>query len=168
MKIVSLEEKYRRSVTELLNYYIINGWAAFPENPVSEVIFDMLLKLAEGYPAVALLDADGSFIGFGMLHAFRPVPVFRTTAELTYFLSPDQRRKGFGKQMLQHFESEAHCMGITTFIASICDKNEASIEFHKHMGFTEQGHLPNIGSRHGKSFGIVYMQKNIGKACEKK
>jgi phosphinothricin acetyltransferase len=168
MKIVSLEEKYRQPVTDLLNYYIVNGWAAFPENPVSAGVFDMLFKLAEGYPAVALLDADGSFTGFGILHAFRPVPVFRTTAELTYFLCPEHRRKGFGKQMLQYFEGEAHRMGITTFIASICDKNEASIQFHKRMGFTEQGHLPNVGIRRGQSFGIVYMQKDIEAVCAKK
>lgn len=168
MKIIPLEEKYRQPVTDLLNYSILNEWAAFPENPVPTGIFDILLDLAKGYPAVALLEADGSFVGFGMLHAFRQVSVFRTTAELTYFLCPDHRRKGFGTQMLQFFETEAHRMGITTFIASICDKNEPSIEFHKRMGFTQQGHLPNIGIRHRQSFGIVYMQKDIGEACEKK
>lgn len=46
--------------------------------------------------------------------------------------------------------------------AVIVDTNEASIKFHKSLGFTEVGHFYNAGLKKNKWLGIVWMNKFIG------
>ena len=46
--------------------------------------------------------------------------------------------------------------------AVIVDTNEASLGFHKSLGFTEVGHFHNAGIKKGQWLGIVWMNKFIG------
>ena len=43
----------RKSVIDILNYYVEHGFAAYPETPLPYEFFDLLMKAAEGYPTVA-------------------------------------------------------------------------------------------------------------------
>lgn len=156
-----IEEKYRIPIVDLFNYYIENSFAAFPEQKVPYEFFSIFLEASRHYPSAVATGTDGSLAGFGMLRPHNPMPAFRHTAEITYFIRPDLTGRGLGTKMLRHLEAAGKARGITSILASISSLNEGSIRFHERNGFLECGRFPGIGIKNGIVFDTVWMQKFI-------
>ena len=153
---------HSNTVMSIFNYYIEHSMAAYPESPFPDAAFKVFLDKAEGYPAYVIMDDDNKkAVGFCLLHAYNPLPTFKHTAELTYFLDPNEIGKGIGSMALQKLEEEARESGITKLLASISSENTPSINFHLKHGFEECGRLHKIGIKHNKTFDVVWMEKEI-------
>jgi phosphinothricin acetyltransferase len=151
----------RQPMLDLFNHYVRNGFAAFPEEPLPLVFIDRLLDLAKGYPALVAKDAAGRLLGFGFLRPHNPLPTFAHTAEITYFLAPDQTRQGLGTRLLQTLEAGAREKGIRTILAGISSLNEGSLTFHRQRGFVEVGRFRRVCCKNGTLFDVVWMQKML-------
>jgi phosphinothricin acetyltransferase len=149
------------AVIDIFNYYIRNSFAAYPEDPVPYEFFSRFLEISEHYPSVIVKDSGGTVAGFGMLRPHNPMPAFRHTAEITYFILPDLTGKGLGSQMLAYLEREGRKRGISTILAGISSLNEGSIRFHTRHGFSECGRFEKVGVKKGVVFDTVWMQKFI-------
>jgi phosphinothricin acetyltransferase len=82
-----LQETDYAAVTELMNYYIENSFAAYPEKPVPVEMICAMLQSIKNYPKLAVVDEEDQLFGFGMLRPYHPIPTFAKTAEISYFLS---------------------------------------------------------------------------------
>lgn len=151
----------RAAVVDIFNYYVENSFAAYPESKVPPELFDMLLKMSEGYPTVAARDGDGVLLGFGLLRPHNPIPAFSETAEITYFVKPGYTNQGIGSLMLEFLLQGARNRGLSSILAGISSLNEVSINFHKKNGFIECGRFQRIGRKHGQTFDVVWMQKML-------
>jgi len=149
------------AVIDIFNYYIRNSFAAYPEDPVPYEFFSRFPGISEHYPSVIVKDSGGTVAGFGMLRPHNPMPAFRHTAEITYFILPDLTGKGLGSQMLAYLEREGRKRGISTILAGISSLNEGSIRFHTRHGFSECGRFEKVGVKKGVVFDTVWMQKFI-------
>lgn len=156
-----LEEPDRTSVIDLFNYYVEHSDAAFPETRVPYESFDLMMQAARGYPTVAAKSRNGSLAGFGMLRPYHPMPAFAHTAEITYFIRPEDTGKGLGTRMLQYLETEGKRRGISVILANISSRNEGSIRFHQREGFFECGRFRNVGKKRGIFFDTVWMEKQV-------
>jgi L-amino acid N-acyltransferase YncA len=157
--LVPIASSDQKPVIDLFNYYVENSFAAYPERSVPYEFFSLLMDVCREYPAVAAKDASGALLGFGMLRAHNPMPVFSQTAEITCFIAPDMTGRGLGSQILAHLEAEGKKRGISCILASISSLNEGSIRFHQKNGFTECGRFRSVGKKNGTVFDIVWMQK---------
>lgn len=149
------------AIIDIFNHYISHSFAAYPEQEVPYAFFTVFQELIANYPSVVAKLPDGTVAGFGMLRAHNPMPAFRNTAEITYFIRPDLTGKGIGSRMLAKLEAEGKNYGITTILASISSLNEGSIRFHARQGFTECGRFCRVGTKKGVLFDTVWMQKFI-------
>lgn len=156
---MSLEDKV--PIIDIFNYYIEYSFAAYPENKADYNLYDFFLKSSKGYPTVVIQDDEGNLLGFGMLRPYDMMPVFKKTAEISYFIKPGYTGKGLGKIMLAKLLDDAKREGITCILANISSFNNGSIRFHQQNGFIECGRFNNIGRKNGKDFGVVWMQKQI-------
>lgn len=161
VKIAPLTKDCQTEVIDIFNYYVVNSFAAYPEQKLPYEFFDHFLKMCEGYPALTATDEQGNILGFGMLRAYNPFPTFSKTAEITYFVKPGYTGKGIGKRILDSLLAEAREQGLTSVLASISSLNEGSIAFHRKNGFVEGGRLREVGNKKGKTFDVVYMQKML-------
>lgn len=143
----------------IFNYYVEHSFATYTDAPVSVERFEALMSFSYGYPAYVARVADGSLAGFGLLRPYSPIPAFARAAELTCFLANGYTGRGIGTVILEALESGAAEMGIEMIIATVSSLNEGSLRFHLARGFTEQGRLAGIGSRNGRRFDVVYLQK---------
>jgi L-amino acid N-acyltransferase YncA len=151
----------REPVIDIFNYYVENSFAAYPETKVPYEFFDMLLKMSDGYPTVAVRDKRGRVIGFGMLRVHNRLATFSQVAEITYFIRPEHTGKGVGTCILEYLIEEAKKKNITSILASISSRNERSIAFHEKNGFRECGRFQNIGIKRGEVFDVVWMQRML-------
>jgi L-amino acid N-acyltransferase YncA len=156
-----MTEKHRAVVLEIFNYYVANSYAAYPEVKVGDDYSERFLHAIKGYPAVVVRTKIGQVVGFAILRPYRTASIFNRTAEITYFILPEHTGKGLGKTILDHFITEAKKLGIDNLLAHTSSLNEVSLEFHRKHGFQECGRLKQVGTKFGKSFDIVWMQKRI-------
>ncbi len=163
MKIVleRLSERHRKPVIDIFNYFVKNGFAAYPDTEVEYGFFDRLLEIARGYPAVAAKDVDDRIVGFGLLRAFHFAATFKRTAEVSYFLLPETTRQGLGTMILERLIAEAKMMGIDSILASISSRNVDSVNFHVKRGFVECGRFKAVGKKFGHDFDVIWMQKRL-------
>lgn len=158
-----IAEKHSREVMDIFNYYVENSFAAYPEQKLPYPFFGKFLEMAKGYPAYTITDgSSGRVVGFCLLRSYNPMPVFRETAEVSYFIHKDEVNKGVGAQALKLLEQEGRKMGIKHLLADISSFNGQSIHFHTRNGFVECGRFPGVGLKKGKSFDVVWMVKHIG------
>jgi phosphinothricin acetyltransferase len=134
-----MDESGRIPVIDIFNHYVLHGMAAFPEHPLDYGFYDAFLVMRQGYPAFVVKDARGEVSGFGMLRAHSPMPTFRRSADVGYFLHPAHTGKGLGGNLLERLEDGARAMGIDTLLACVAAKNAASLKFHTKHGFVERG-----------------------------
>lgn len=156
-----ISETDKEEIIDIFNHYIEHSFAAYPEQKVPYGFFARFLEAGNHFPSIAARLPDGKLAGFGMLHPHNPMPAFRHTAEITYFVLPDMTGKGLGTKMLRHLEEAGKKQGITTILASISSLNEGSIRFHARHGFTECGRFFQVGIKKGVVFDTVWMQKFI-------
>ncbi|WP_170181124.1 GNAT family N-acetyltransferase [Chlorobaculum thiosulfatiphilum] len=145
----------------IFNHYVEHSFATYTETPVSMARFEGLMNFTPGYPAFVARDSGGSLAGFGLLRPYSPIPAFDRAAELTCFLAKGYTGRGIGSMILQALESGAVELGIKSIVATVSSLNEGSLRFHRARGFVEQGRLVGIGSRNGRRFDVVYLQKML-------
>jgi len=157
-----MPQDYSKEIMDIFNYYVENSYAAYPESKLPYEFYTRFLDMTKGYPAFVIKNKDiKKVIGFCFLRAYNPFPVFKETAEITYFLDKNEIGKGIGKEALNKLEQEAKKIGIRRLLADISSENIQSIHFHKKNGFIECGRFHNIGKKKGKNFDVVWMEKTL-------
>ncbi len=156
-----ISPRHRDAVIGIFNWFVLNSFAAYPEEPVGSDFFDRLMEMAKGYPWLVAKDHAGHVVGFAFLRPYHPAGTFRRTAEITYFILPEHSRKGLGSAILDRLLIDARNRGIDTILANISSKNAPSLRFHLKNGFHECGNFPAIGNKFGEDFGVVWMLLRI-------
>lgn len=159
-KFEKLSREHAKEVMGIFNHYVLNSFAAYPENPLPEEFFSKFMEIAAGYPAFVIINEE-KVIGFCLLRPYNPFPVFKQTAEVSYFIHPDFTGLGIGKKALKQLEESAKTAGIRKLLADISSENSASIQFHLRNGFKECGCFPRVGKKLGKDFSVIWMEKDL-------
>jgi len=157
-----MTDAHREAVVDIYNYFVENSFAAYPDEAFDYEIFDYFQRISHGYPAIVVKSADGEIIGFAFMSSFHSVTTFQKTASTTYFIMPGHTRKGVGRAILGRFEEKARRMGIKIILAHVSSRNSDSLMFHQANGFEECGRLRDVGTKFGRDFDVVWMQKRLG------
>jgi phosphinothricin acetyltransferase len=148
-------------VLDIFNYYVENSLAAYPDAPVGYDFLDRFAGLSKSHASLVAKTAAGRVVGFGFVQPYHPSNTFRGTAMVSYFIHPDHTRKGLGTLMLEHLVEKSRKLGVRCLLANTSSANEASLAFHRKHGFEEVGRFRKIGTKHGTTFDLVWMQKHI-------
>jgi L-amino acid N-acyltransferase YncA len=160
-RLVPLAEEHCAQMLRIFNHHVAEGFAAYPEAPLSEEAVAALLRQTVGYPAVAAEGPNGRLLGFGFMRPYSPYSTFSHTALITYFIDARHVHRGIGTALLRRLEEEARTRGITRILAHISSRNPASLAFHSKNGFTECGRFPEIGRKRGEPFDVLWMIKSL-------
>ncbi len=145
---------------KIFNYFIKNSMAAYGEEKIPDEAFNFFRKSTEKF-GFYVIECNEEVVGFGFVRPYNSVKSFDRAAQLTYFILPEYTRKGLGSRFLTLLTEKAKEKGVDTLLAHISSENERSLQFHKKQGFTECGRLKRIGTKFGKDFDVVWMQKFI-------
>ena len=149
----------REAVMDVFNYFIVNSFAAYPDKEADYSIFGFLRGMARDDIFYVIEDSQKKVAGFGLLRHHQRVEAFNRSAEVTYFILPAHQGKGLGKQLLDTLAVDAQRSGVDTILANISSLNEQSLKFHSKQGFKECGRFQRVGSKFGRDFDVVWMQK---------
>jgi len=149
-------------VTRIYNHYVAHTTISFHIAPRTvEEMAAALLGLKEPFAAYALTES-GKWIGYCALVPFSGREAYSITAELSLYLEPTVRGKGYGQAMLDFLEQEAGDKGLVSLTARVCGENTASIALFEKNGYKRAGFYEKIGYKFGRLLDVVAYQKIIG------
>jgi len=143
---------------DLYNYYVQNSTATFHQKPLTreEIISTFHLEHSDREIYIVLLDEEPC--GFCLLKAYNPKEAYRTTKEVTLYLSQDASRKGIGQKVLDFLHKRAHNLGVKVIVALVSYENEGSIRLFSKMGYEKAGHLKRVGYKFDRWLDVIFYQ----------
>jgi L-amino acid N-acyltransferase YncA len=108
-----------------------------------------------------IVEDEASIIGWVSFNNFYGRPAYSGTAEISIYLHPGEREKGYGKKILQHCILQASSLHIHTLLGFIFGHNAPSLRLFANEGFTEWGHLPEVAVMDGNNYSLIIMGLKI-------
>ena len=157
MRIRKAEQKDLVALLDIYNYEVINGVSTLDLNPRTlaerQIWFDQ--HNVENHP-LYVAEIDGRIAGYSSLSSYREKEAYKSTVELSIYISPDYRKRGIATALMEFILEEAKADARTHSVVSVITAgNEASCKLHEKFGFTFCGTVPQVGMKFGKFQDIV-------------
>ena len=157
MRIRKAEQKDLVALLDIYNYEVINGVSTLDLNPRTlaerQIWFDQ--HNVENHP-LYIAEMDGCVAGYSSLSSYREKEAYKSTVELSIYISPDYRKRGIATALMEFILEEAKADPRTHSVVSVITAgNEASCKLHEKFGFTFCGTVPQVGMKFGKFQDIV-------------
>ncbi len=163
MLIRKAEAKDLNALLDIYNYEVENGVATFDLHPKTPEQWEVWFSLhnRENHPLI-VAEQDGRAVGYASLSSYREKEAYRTTVELSLYVSPNHRRQGIATALMEVLlELAKNDDSIHTVVSVITGGNEASIKLHKRFGFTFCGTLHEVGVKFGRYLDIVHYELHV-------
>ncbi|MHC4437300.1 MAG: GNAT family N-acetyltransferase [Planctomycetota bacterium] len=96
------------------------------------------------YP-IWVAEQSECILGWCSLSAYRPGRMALChTAEISYYVHEDHRRKGVASALIQHAIEKCPMLNIKNLFSLLLDVNMQSIRILEKFGFVKWGHMPDI------------------------
>ena len=118
-------------------------------------------RIGAGFPVLVSVDAEGMVLGYASYGPFRPFDGYRQTVEHSVYVAENARRRGVATALLASLEARVRAAGMHVMVGGIAADNEASLDLHRRLGFSETGRLPEVGQKFGRWLDLVFMQKRL-------
>jgi L-amino acid N-acyltransferase YncA len=86
---------------------------------------------------------------------------FRHTAEISYYLHKQHRRKGIGTFLVDYALRQAKIYHFNVLMAIVLENNEGSIRLLESAGFSRSAVLPNVAEMNGVKIGHIYFIRTL-------
>lgn len=154
---------------EIYAYYVENTAISFEYHAPSLSEFkNRILRTLQSYPYL-VLEEDGVIQGYAYAGRLGERAAYLYSCEVSIYLAPDSRRKGYGRKLYEALESMLKDRGVQNMYARVVDPPEEdeyltrnSEQFHQHLGFSKVGTLHKCGYKFGRWYNILWMEKLIG------
>ena len=162
MKIRAIEEKDIPACLSIYNWYILNSDVTFDIEAMSLSAFTEKVKtITESYPWI-VGEEEGRVIGYACLSAYNPKPAYRFTADVTIYLDPKERGKGYGTLLFHRLEEIAVQDNYQTLVSLVTKTNAPSLAIHEAFGYTRFSVFEHAGYKNGVWLSTVFLSKRIG------
>lgn len=94
------------------------------------------------YPLRVAILETGEVVGWVSLGEYRfGRAAFRRTAEISYYVDREHRRRGIATQLIDDATGLARSLGYRTLVALLLESNDASIRLLRQHGYAEWGRM---------------------------
>ncbi|GAB2474328.1 GNAT family N-acetyltransferase [Luteococcus sediminum] len=112
---------------------------------------------ADGHP-VLVATVDDQVLGFAGYGVFREKAGYAHTVEHSVYVGDGARALGVGRLLMLALVDLARGNGVHTMVGVLDADNEASINFHRRLGFEETGRLRQVGRKFDRWLDAVLVQ----------
>ena len=104
---------------------------------------------------------EGKIVGYAYGSAPFVRAAYQWSAEASIYLCPEAQGKGIGRKLYAHLEELLKKQGYRKVYAIITTANEASVAFHKAVGYRETCVMENCGYKFGNWYGTIWLEKEL-------
>lgn len=146
------EEKDLPQLLDIYNYEVVNGVSTLDleERTPEEWRLWFSAHNVENHPLYTA-EADRVCAGYASLSGYRDKEAYKSTVELSVYVSPKYRGMGIASRLMEHIIGKAKEDERTHLIVSVITSgNEASCRLHEKFGFEFCGTIKEVGVKFGK------------------
>lgn len=148
-------------ILEIYRPYVENTAISFEYTaPTPEAFTQRFLKITAWFPWL-VWEEEGQLLGY----AYGSLPferaAYQWSAEASIYLRPEAQGQGIGKKLYAALERLLKKQGYRKVYAIITTANQASVDFHRAIGYRETARMPDCGYKFGKWYGTVWMEKEL-------
>ncbi|MGF1458214.1 MAG: GNAT family N-acetyltransferase [Leptolyngbyaceae cyanobacterium] len=114
-------------------------------------------KQQAGWPVIVAI-TENQVSGFASLGPFRAWEAYRYTVENSLYVTPQQRGRGIGKQLLKQLIETAEARNLHAIVAGIDADNIVSLRMHEQFGFQEVAHFHQVGYKFDRWLELKFME----------
>lgn len=138
------------------------------EVPSAEEFAGRIKNVLKKYPYL-VAEMDGVILGYAYAGVFKGRAAYDWAVEATVYVRSGNRRGGVGRRLYARLEELLRAQGILNMYACIAfprEKDEYltddSVRFHERLGFEIVGRFSSCGSKFGRWYDMVWMEKMLG------
>ena len=152
-------EKDLGRILEIYGPYITEATTSFEyEVPSLAEFTERFRQIVKQYPWL-VYEEDGVILGYAYGGPTFARAAYQWSAESSVYLCPEAKGRGIGRRLYAVLEQLLEKQGYRKLYALITSENEASLAFHKAVGFSFTAFFPDIGIKFGRSLGVTWMEK---------
>ena len=106
-------------------------------------------------------EEGGQIVAWVSFQSFYGRPAYDHTAEISIYVSPEQRGKGLGRRLLKEAFEMTQGLRIKTLVGFVFSHNEPSIRLLKSFNFQEWGKLPHVAEMDGREYSLSILGKRV-------
>ena len=153
----------------IYSWYVLHSAVTFEYDvPTEEEFRGRIRKTLEKYPYFCLEGEEG-LAGYAYAGPFRSRRAYQWIAETSVYLAPWARKRGWGRLLCESLEAACRRMGLVSLYACITVPHGEpdpfvtgdSADFHAHLGYRELARFPGSGSKFGRWYDTVIMEKPL-------
>lgn len=161
---MSIRMATARDVPEILEIYrpyIENTAISFEYTvPSLEEFTGRFLGITAWFPWL-VWEEDGQILGYAYGSKAFERAAYQWTASASIYLRQDACGKGIGRKLYAALEERLQKQGYRKVYAVITTANEASVAFHKAVGYRQTAVMPDCGYKFGAWYGTIWMEKEL-------
>jgi len=151
MNIRKAEYRDLQALLDIYNYEVEHGVATLDLNKKTLKEWEQWFCAhnIDNHPLI-IAELDGTVAGYASLSSYREKEAYRSTVELSVYVSPDHRRQGVATALMQEILDMARADETIHLVVSVITAgNEASIKLHGKYGFIFCGTIHEVGTKFG-------------------
>ncbi len=108
-----------------------------------------------------VIEENARPVGYAYGHSYRERAAYHGCVEVTVYLEQEATGRGLGRILYAGLEEILCSMGIVNAYACITAHNEASLAFHRALGYKLCGSFPKSGFKNGHYIDMVWLAKQL-------
>src|SRR5258708_16054144 len=133
------------AIRDIYAPFIVDGATSFEvEVPAVAEMEQRIRQLQEQYPWL-VLEEDGAVLGYAYASTHRARHAYQWSVEVSVYLAAHGRRRGGGRALYAALFDLLRRQGYVNAFAGITLPNDASVGFHRALGFAPIGVFARIG-----------------------
>jgi L-amino acid N-acyltransferase YncA len=132
-------------IVEIYNSAIPSRRATADVRPVAvEERMDWFSRFRPEKRPLCVLECGGTIAGWAGLSSFYGRPAYEKTAEISFYVATEHRRRGVGRCLVEALIERCPALNVTTLVAMVFAHNRPSICLLKSLEFVWWGRLPGV------------------------
>jgi phosphinothricin acetyltransferase len=161
MRIRDATEADATACAAIYGPYVLRTTVSFELEPPTAAEMAERIAAAQARHAWLVLEADGPVVGYAYANRFSARPAYRWSVEVSIYLERGRQRGGGGRLLYEALLTRLAERGYRRAMAGMSLPNEASVAFHRALGFTPVGVYSKVGWKHGAWRDVAWMQRTI-------
>jgi L-amino acid N-acyltransferase YncA len=141
--------------------YVTDTAISFESEPPSAAEMAERIASASRTHAWLVLEDGGRVVGYAYGGPFHRRAAYRWACEVSVYLELGRRRTGGGRALYEALLARLTERGFRMALAGMTLPNDASVGFHRAMGFEPVGTYRRIGFKHGAWHDVAWTQRAL-------
>ena len=140
---------------------VLNTATSFETEVPTLSAFEERIKAYSEKAPWLVAEIQGKVVGYAYATDHRSRQAYQWNQEVTVYVHPEYRKLGIAKKLYLLLLDMLKAMNFCKAIAVITLPNDASIGFHRAIGFRHIGEMKNIGYKNGKWYNTSWWDLDL-------